>query len=413
MPKANWVRVSSGSLCPICKKPDWCSVTADGAVAGCMRIEANCFRVKESHDGLQVFLHRLNDGLRRFADPPLQVGLGVKRAEPDTLHAAYSSFLAKLILSETHRESLRRRGLSKDAIDRAGYRTLPIHGRQRIAHEIREQIGDKLLQVPGFVVKESESGRSVTVRGSTGLLIPCRDSQGRIVALKIRRDDTSKGGPRYVYVSSNRNGGPGPGSPIHVPLGTPGMAELVRVTEGELKADVIYALDGIPTISVPGVSNWKPVLPVLRSFGSKAVRLAFDADAWDKPAVAHALSSCSLAIVEAGLVLELEQWNASDGKGLDDLLAAGKKPVLLQGDEALQTVRDIVASATVGEKPSLPDDLMRIQDVLSSGGPEALFRDQALLRCWPVYKSPIPPNLLRSDHPFAQAASLCATSIGH
>lgn len=36
----NWVRTSRTFPCPVCGKPDWCGVTADGRVVRCMRVES-------------------------------------------------------------------------------------------------------------------------------------------------------------------------------------------------------------------------------------------------------------------------------------------------------------------------------------------------------------------------------------
>lgn len=38
--KTKWNRVSRSDKCPVCGKPDWCSVSDDGEVAYCMRIES-------------------------------------------------------------------------------------------------------------------------------------------------------------------------------------------------------------------------------------------------------------------------------------------------------------------------------------------------------------------------------------
>src|SRR5262249_23661048 len=88
--KGNWVRVSSSSPCPICHTTDWCGMTADGALAGCMRIEEGCFRIKEGRDGSRVYLHRLANGPRPEADLPPRAGPEAERADPDTLNAVYS-----------------------------------------------------------------------------------------------------------------------------------------------------------------------------------------------------------------------------------------------------------------------------------------------------------------------------------
>jgi hypothetical protein len=375
-----WVRVTANSPCPICHKGDWCRVTSDGCLAGCMRIEIGCFRTKEGRDGSRVYLHRLGDATRPRVDPPAPSGPEAKRAEADTLHDVYSALLGNLKLSDSHLENLKERGLTDKAIVHNGYRTLPVQGRPRIVRKLHEHFNDKLLHVPGFVVKESRSGRYLTLRGPAGLIVPCRDQAGRIVALKVRRDDMAEGGRRYIYCSSAGYGGPGPGAPVHFPLGMPEVTELVRLTEGELKADLIQAQTDLPTVSIPGVGSWRPALAMLKALGCKAVRLAFDADAWDNFTVARALSNSAKALAEAGFAVEMERWDQADGKGLDDLLAVGKAPELLQGEAALQAVRDILAEASAGEEPEPPDELARLQSLLAIGGAAALFRDKAMMQ---------------------------------
>src|SRR5262249_45473810 len=147
----------------------------------------------------------------------------------------------------------------------------------------------------------------VTLAGASGLLVPVRDIDGRIIALKVRRDN-AENKQRYCYISSAKEGGPGPGAPVHVPAGVSGPAEIVRVTEGELKADTSFVLSGLPTISVPGASNWRPCVQVLKTLGCKKVRLALDADAPEKPQVAHALISCAEGLAAEGFAVELERW---------------------------------------------------------------------------------------------------------
>src|SRR5215211_7802659 len=132
-------------------------------------------------------------------------------------------------------------------------------------------------QVPGLYKKGGESARW-SVAGAAGMLVPARDADGRVVALKVRADDPGNGS-KYSYMSSSNYGGPGPGSPLHVPLleeAVPGTA--ARLTEGELQADVATALSGMLSVSVPGVSSWRNALPVLKALGFGKVHLAFDAD---------------------------------------------------------------------------------------------------------------------------------------
>lgn len=375
-----WVRVDASNPCPVCNKGDWCRVTADGALAGCMRVETGCFKSKEGQDGSRVFLHRLTNGPRHRADAKRPPVAAVKRAEPERLHAVYSALLGCLTLSEGHRKALRDRGLPEEAIERGGYRTLPKQGRSRIVRNLHERLGDDLLRVPGFVVKEGRSESYVTLCGPVGLIVPCRDQSGRIVALKVRGDDPGEVRPRYVYCSSAGHGGPGPGAPVHCPTGTPEAAEVVRLTEGELKADIILALTELPTLSIPGAGNWRPALPVLKALGCKTVRLAFDADANHKPEVARPLLDCAETLATEGYAVEIERWDEADGKGLDDLLVAGKKPRLATGDAALSAVREVLAEAMADGEPAPLDTLRRLQEALDEEDPAALFRDKPLLQ---------------------------------
>ena len=59
-----WRRVTPNHPCPVCHTGDWCRVTADGQLAGCMRVEPGSFRSKAGRDGSTVYLHRLADGPR-------------------------------------------------------------------------------------------------------------------------------------------------------------------------------------------------------------------------------------------------------------------------------------------------------------------------------------------------------------
>src|SRR5207237_10742823 len=112
----------------------------------------------------------------------------------------------------------------------------------------------------------------------------------------------------------------------------------------------------------------------------QTVRLAFDADAPDNAHVARALSACAEAAAADGLAVELERWELADGKGIDDLLAAGKAPEVLTGEAARAAIREAVAAATAGEPPPPPDELDRLDAVLADGGASALFADRALLQ---------------------------------
>ena len=275
-------------------------------VVACRREQNGSDKTKTDRNGAVFFLHQSNGEVRPISLPPRSAS-GAESANPQLLHQVYTAFIQSLSTSIVHRKSLLDRGLSDGEIDRRSYRTLPRFGRARIAETLRERFGDELLSVPGFVIKQGDVGEYVTIAGAVGILIPVRNISDQIVALKIRRD-ASGGGPRYLYLSSKKNGGPGPGSPIHVPLGIRKPAPLVRVTEGELKADIATILSDVPTISIPGVASWRPALEVLKELESRTVRLAFDADANSNQTVARCLLQFADCLVAEGFSLEMERW---------------------------------------------------------------------------------------------------------
>jgi hypothetical protein len=345
----------------------------------CRRVEVGSYESKADTNGAPYYLHRLTNSTQPRADIPRRAaGAEPKRANPDILHRVYSALLARLSLSDRHAQNLWKRGLTDKVINRNGYKTLGLHGRARLVAELQRQFGAVLLTVPGFIVKEGVGKPYRSLAGNPGMLIPVRDVQGRIVAIKIRRDDDVGAGPRYSYLSSAKYNGPSPGSPVHVPLGVQAPAEKVRLTEGELKADVAFALSGLPTISAPGVGNWRLCLAVLKDLGCKTVPLAFDMDAREKQEVARALLACAQALIEEGYKLELERWPLEAGKGIDDLLVNRATPELLTGQAALEAVQQMAGSVGVPTESSAA--LLRLPEVLAVKGTPGLFGDKELLK---------------------------------
>jgi len=205
---------------------------------------------------------------------------------------------------------------------------MPLDGRAALARRLVDRLGaDTCSKIPGLYVDAQGTRRWWTLAGAAGLLIPVRDVEGRIIALKVRADDPDDS-PKYTYLSSTKHDGPSPGAQGHVPLSSGRGGETVRLTEGELKSDISTVLSGILTISIPGVAMWRRALPVLQSFQSKRVLLAFDADWRSNPHVAQALGQTAFALVQAGYEVQVEDWEPTQGKGIDDLLVAGHTPML-------------------------------------------------------------------------------------
>ncbi len=257
---------------------------------------------------------------------PSSIALASQCAESGTLNMAYRTLLQDMPLSADHRQQLHRRGLNDDQIKRGRYGTMPLRGRSAIAKHMVEQFGPELCsQVPGLIQLEQEDCLYWTLAGSPGLLIPVRSLNGDIVALKIRRD-TNAVGSKYTTLTSARYGGPSPGSPAHIPLHDGIDCCELRVTEGELAADVSTALSGVVTIGLPGVAMGRKALPLLDTLQPKTVLIAFDADWRTNAHVAKALGALATSIRKAGFSLMMERWCPSQGKGIDDLLVNGHQP---------------------------------------------------------------------------------------
>lgn len=367
--RERWKEVTAAEPCPICAKPDWCRRSPDGTKIACRREARGAVETKRYKDGSEAFLHILRD-----AGPVSGNGRPKRQRQPSGLtptasdapfvqhspapagdgqdamakrDAAYRRLLALLSLSPDHRENLRQRGLSDADIDAGGYRTLPTNGRQTVVKELVAALGQDFSMVPGMVMTD---GRP-RIAAPSGLLVPARDLAGRVVALKLRADKPADGRNKYCYLSSAKYGGPSPGSPAHVPIGVCGPVEVARITEGELKADVATRLSGVLTLSFPGVSSWRAVLPVLQDLQARTIRVAFDADAAEKPNVARPLRECVKELQAHGYTVELERWPADAGKGIDDVYAAGRAAdiEILAGPAALAAAEEIAAAAGVDD----------------------------------------------------------------
>jgi hypothetical protein len=97
--------------------------------------------------------------------------------------------------------------------------------------------------------------------------------------------------------------------------------------------------------------------------------------------VARSLVACAEALAAEGYVVDLERWEIADGKGIDDVLAAGKTPEIIQGQSATQAIRAIAAKFTAPAVATCPgDELDRLVATLETDGAEGLFRDKELLR---------------------------------
>lgn len=275
-------------------------------------------------------------------------------APPHVLATAYELFIYGMKLSDEHRQSIRSRGLPDPWIDLAGYRTFVPTDLRESMLRVWRAYKTSMTKIPGFFTNKEQK---IECAGKDGILIPVRRNDASIAALRIRLDKPFAG-TKYLWFSSSGKGGPSCGAPCHVPLGEM-RDDVVRVTEGEFKADVCTLRTGLLTVSVPGATNIGHLLSTLQTIGPRRVVLAWDADKNEKKEVAgrpvnhvaRGLQMAALHLSQAGYEVMIEDWDASIGKGIDDVLvSAGRDAVkLLTGRHAWESIADTMRA--VGYEP--------------------------------------------------------------
>lgn len=342
-----FVQCTRRNPCPICESAHWCSVASDGTVANCRRSGHGGDEKRDQAGGI-YYVHRLA-GERAKRRPQIEFPRQKSKiADPDTLDRVYQALLANMPLTAAHGEHLSRRGLAELEIVRRRYGSMMKTQRGSVARELAQRFGEvTLLRVPGFVAVPDERGAGfLSLVGWSGLMVPVRDVYGKIVAVKIRNDDP-KADNKYTSLSSRSRGGPSPGAQVHVPAGVGDRETLggaVRVTEGELKADVAFSISGVPTVSIPGVGMWRLAAPVLQGMGCRTVRLALDSDAASNRDVARALADMAEFLDCEGYRVEVERWDPRH-KGIDDALALCAEVEVLAGNAAMGWIDHVVESS--------------------------------------------------------------------
>lgn len=315
-------RVTKKHKCPICSGSDWCGFTDDGKMAICMRVWSE----KKAKNG--GFIHFL-DGSQKIVS--MRGVKNSKRVEKprkniSDLHEIYSTFLAKLKLNDSHREQLRARGFNNIEIERIGFKTMPSKFESKNICRKLKKDGFLLENVPGFFTPHDET-LFVDYYGATGYLIPIRNADGKICALTLRRDDGRS--PKYLIISSgDLEKGANSGAPPHF-AGVSDQRDLrsvrrIIVTEGAIKAEIIYKYSAIVTIGLVSVTTFtdsfsadlKKVFPNLSECG-----VAFDMDWMTKEPVRHQRERLIETLKKGSLDATGLTWDKSF-KGFDDFLFA-------------------------------------------------------------------------------------------
>lgn len=198
---------------------------------------------------------------------------------PDAVrHKTYSMFFSMLVLADTHRQNLLKRGFTEQQIEENGYKSTPVFGYKNLTKKLLAA-GCTVEGVPGFYQDRDGEWTIHFSNKSSGFLVPVRNMEGLIVGAQIRLDHPYDG-RKYIWLSStNYHRGTSSGSPVHL-AGNPGE-KTVFVTEGPLKGDLAHVLSGRTFGCVPGANqyaNLPPFLPAMKLMGTETVYEAYDMD---------------------------------------------------------------------------------------------------------------------------------------
>ena len=204
-------------------------------------------------------------------------------ASDEIKHKTYSMLFSMLILAESHRKNLLKRGLTEEKIEQNGYKSTPVFGFKNLTRKLVEA-GCIIKGVPGFYQDEDGEWTIYFNPKSSGYMVPVRNIEGLIVGIQIRLDHPYDG-RKYIWLSSvNFHMGVSSGSPVHL-VGESG-AKVVFVTEGPLKGDVAHFLSGRTFACVPGANqyaNLASFLKTMKALGTEFVYEAYDMDKLLKP----------------------------------------------------------------------------------------------------------------------------------
>ena len=199
-------------------------------------------------------------------------------APDDVRHKTYSTFFSMLVLANTHRKNLLKRGFTEQQIEENGYKSTPVFGYKKLTEKLLAA-GCTVEGVPGFYQDKDGEWTIHFSNKSSGFLVPVRNIDGLIVGAQIRLDHPYDG-RKYIWLSStNYYMGTSSGSPVH--LAGSLREKTIFITEGPLKGDLAHVLSGRTFGCVLGANQYANLLPCLREMkqmGTQSVYEAYDMD---------------------------------------------------------------------------------------------------------------------------------------
>ena len=349
------LRVSRAHPCPVCGKQKPCLVfpsLSQPEEVVCARVASDVWV-----EGLQGWRHRLEPSIERAKIPSSLLPARRKevlKASPDLLNEVWSRVqeISDPLDGRRHLPlfMMARRGMTAAQVKARGYFPwLALADRHTSGYrsegdsrwlmpaKLVAEFGEKLYQVPGFGQRVKDS--RPWAAGWAGIFLPCRDPQGRTVGGQVMPFEVIRrkhGAPKYATLSAGKLVGAEAGHLLHCarPTGFGATTNVSRVwlTEGLLKADIAADLLGEVVLGAAGQRfEEEGLAEYLKALAPTEVVVALDYDAPGSSAIAKtdkARRGLGDQLIELGYRVSIARWESEKGKGLDDLLLAGERPVL-------------------------------------------------------------------------------------
>lgn len=343
------------------------------------------------YDGVMNDLpRRRTQPAMRSASAPKAVFEDVPAQPAEVCDRVYRRLLELCPIYREHaQEWMTKRKYTKEQIMAFGLRSIPGTWQEtKLICDTMLKEGYSLEQIPGFTQKLRKGGNPLndkdwywTINAYGKYFLPVRNDTGHIVRLRMATGQDKKkytwfsSGPNIIPVRNTagqitelkvldpsldiddnphemRRGGASSSHHINVVIPHQQLAcwepgdeitdifgfDSVVITEGEHKSFIAANILEKPVVGVPGVGNYRDVLPAVKKWGVKKVVIAYDADAFvakekdglkeKNEEVFKILINFAKEILDSdGIELVFWIWNIADGKGLDDVLMAGKLPI--------------------------------------------------------------------------------------
>lgn len=356
-------------ICPICGHQGWCCTisTDDGAMfVVCKRDTAkqdvgNYKYIKDTNkEKSSMFLYKegnkskYNNYNNNVKDIKFIKTNEIKRFPDNVLDKLNHKLLSMLEIKNEHRQMLKAEKFTDEMIEKYQIKSYPdMKERWSIARALSEYAemefgsGD-LTGFPGAYIAESKSGnRYWSLSGYEGTVFNITNAYGEIVMLQIRLDNPFPGTGKYRVLSSE--GTKKDGSPMFQNGCTPnsrigifepavmGDTYAAYFTEGVKKAIKVVETLGCICITVQGVNSWSELLEVnekgeriidvLKKYGVKMLIMAYDGDRFKNKYVKKAQKDVIKVFKDEGFYMAEAYWDSYMGKGIDDILNNGYKPM--------------------------------------------------------------------------------------